>query len=184
MAMRRMASLLRSTRQLPLCTPAETMGCSQMHALAAAALQGPAALHGVTYNLRPRDRHISTSAFLAASIKVPSMGESIEEGTISAILKKEGDSVEMDEAIFQIETDKVTVDVRTPEAGVLDKVMVGRPKRQHKIWASRCCASNMCRNIQAFVSCQVKEDDTVRVGQELGNVSAGSGRFCWIDSCH
>jgi len=52
------------------------------------------------------------------------MGESIEEGTISAILKQEGDSVEMDEAIFQIETDKITVDVRAPEAGVLNKVMV------------------------------------------------------------
>ena len=52
------------------------------------------------------------------------MGESIEEGTISAILKQEGESVEMDEAIFQIETDKVTVDVRAPEAGVLSKIMV------------------------------------------------------------
>lgn len=52
------------------------------------------------------------------------MGESIEEGTISAVLKQEGDSVEMDEAIFQIETDKVTVDVRAPEAGVLNKIMV------------------------------------------------------------
>ena len=123
-----MSSLLRSTRQLPMCTPAETVVYSQMHALAAAALQGPAALHGITNSLWSRDRHISTSAFLAASIKVPSMGESIEEGTISAILKKEGDSVEMDEAIFQIETDKVTVDVRTPEAGVLDKVMVCSPK--------------------------------------------------------
>ena len=52
------------------------------------------------------------------------MGESIEEGTISAVLKQEGDSVEMDEAIFQIETDKVTVDVRAPEAGVLKKILV------------------------------------------------------------
>lgn len=52
------------------------------------------------------------------------MGESIEEGTISAILKQEGDSVEMDEAMFQIETDKVTVDVRASEAGVIDKIMV------------------------------------------------------------
>ena len=69
-------------------------------------------------------RHISTYPSLAASVKVPSMGESIEEGTISAILKQEGDAVEMDEAIFQIETDKVTVDVRAPEAGVIDKIMV------------------------------------------------------------
>ena len=52
------------------------------------------------------------------------MGESIEEGTISAILKQEGDAVEMDEAMFQIETDKVTVDVRASEAGVIDKIMV------------------------------------------------------------
>ncbi|DBB00319.1 hypothetical protein WJX77_011327 [Trebouxia sp. C0004] len=72
------------------------------------------------------------------------MGESIEEGTISAVLKQEGDSVKMDEAIFQIETDKVTVDVRAPEAGVLNKIMV-------------------------------KEDETVRVGQELADVGAGSG---------
>ena len=69
-------------------------------------------------------RHISTCPSLAASVKVPSMGESIEEGTISAILKQKGDAVEMDEAIFQIETDKVTVDVRAPEAGVIDKIMV------------------------------------------------------------
>lgn len=69
-------------------------------------------------------RHISTYPSLAASVKVPSMGESIEEGTISAILKQEGDAVEMDEAMFQIETDKVTVDVRASEAGVVDKIMV------------------------------------------------------------
>ena len=69
-------------------------------------------------------RAISTFPSLAASIKVPSMGESIEEGTISAVLKQEGDSVEMDEAIFQIETDKVTVDVRAPGAGVIKKILV------------------------------------------------------------
>lgn len=71
-----------------------------------------------------RSRHISIVSSLAASVKVPSMGESIEEGTISAILKQEGDAVEMDEAVFQIETDKVTVDVRASEAGVINKIMV------------------------------------------------------------
>lgn len=95
-----------------------------MHALPVASLHGPAAVCLLRDQLLSADRHITSSACLAASIKVPSMGESIEEGTISAILKQEGDAVEMDEAIFQIETDKVTVDVRTPEAGVLDKVMV------------------------------------------------------------
>ncbi|KAL3155503.1 hypothetical protein ABBQ38_011057 [Trebouxia sp. C0009 RCD-2024] len=89
-------------------------------------------------------RHISIVPSLAASVKVPSMGESIEEGTISAILKQEGDAVEMDEAVFQIETDKVTVDVRASEAGVINKIMV-------------------------------KQDDTVKVGQELADIGSGSG---------
>lgn len=54
------------------------------------------------------------------------MGESITEGTIVEILKKEGDAVEEDETIAQIETDKVTVDVRAPASGQLTKLRVGR----------------------------------------------------------
>ena len=54
------------------------------------------------------------------------MGESITEGTIAEILKKEGDTVEEDETIAQIETDKVTVDVKAPAAGKLSKMQVGR----------------------------------------------------------
>jgi 2-oxoglutarate dehydrogenase E2 component (dihydrolipoamide succinyltransferase) len=52
------------------------------------------------------------------------MGESITEGTISAILKKAGEKVEEDEPIMQIETDKVTIDVRAPQAGVLQHLLV------------------------------------------------------------
>ncbi|CAI5513868.1 unnamed protein product [Closterium sp. Naga37s-1] len=52
------------------------------------------------------------------------MGESIKDGSISAVLKAEGESVEEDEVIAQIETDKVTIDVRSPRAGVLQKVEV------------------------------------------------------------
>lgn len=95
------------------------------------------------------------------------MGESIEEGTISAVLKQEGDSVEMDEAIFQIETDKVTVDVRAPEAGVLNKIMVSHT-------ASQPAFPVTCR-LTSCLQLQVKEDETVRVGQELADVGAGSG---------
>ena len=72
------------------------------------------------------------------------MGESIEEGTISAILKQEGEAVEMDEAIFQIETDKVTVDVRASEAGVINKIMVRwqQAKQLH-------CTCNTCHQHKA-----------------------------------
>lgn len=52
---------------------------------------------------------------------VPFMGESISDGTLSTFLKKPGDRVEVDEAIAQVETDKVTVDVNSPEAGFIEK---------------------------------------------------------------
>eukprot|EP00262_Sarcandra_glabra_P001857 TRINITY_DN1201_c0_g2_i2.p1 TRINITY_DN1201_c0_g2~~TRINITY_DN1201_c0_g2_i2.p1 ORF type:complete len:482 (+),score=85.79 TRINITY_DN1201_c0_g2_i2:164-1609(+) len=52
---------------------------------------------------------------------VPFMGESITDGTLATFLKKPGDSVEVDETIAQVETDKVTIDVSSPEAGVIQK---------------------------------------------------------------
>uniref|UniRef100_A0A0E0K0A7 dihydrolipoyllysine-residue succinyltransferase n=1 Tax=Oryza punctata TaxID=4537 RepID=A0A0E0K0A7_ORYPU len=52
---------------------------------------------------------------------VPFMGESITDGTLATFLKKPGDRVEADEPIAQIETDKVTMDVASPEAGIIEK---------------------------------------------------------------
>jgi len=52
---------------------------------------------------------------------VPFMGESITDGTLANFLKKPGDRVEVDEPIAQIETDKVTIDVVSPEAGIIQK---------------------------------------------------------------
>ncbi|WOL01748.1 hypothetical protein Cni_G10465 [Canna indica] len=52
---------------------------------------------------------------------VPYMGESITDGTLATFLKKPGDRVEMDEPIAQVETDKVTIDVNSPEAGIIEK---------------------------------------------------------------
>ncbi|KAI3951197.1 hypothetical protein MKW92_011051 [Papaver armeniacum] len=52
---------------------------------------------------------------------VPFMGESITDGTLAAFLKKPGDSVQIDEPIAQVETDKVTIEVASPEAGVIQK---------------------------------------------------------------
>jgi 2-oxoglutarate dehydrogenase E2 component (dihydrolipoamide succinyltransferase) len=58
-------------------------------------------------------------------IEVPQMGDSITEGAVAALTKSPGDAVEVDEVIAQIETDKVTIDVRAPAAGVLDAYKVG-----------------------------------------------------------
>nr|KJB22148.1 hypothetical protein B456_004G031700 [Gossypium raimondii] len=49
------------------------------------------------------------------------MGESISDGTLATFLKKPGDSVAADEPIAQIETDKVTIDVVSPQAGVIQE---------------------------------------------------------------
>lgn len=54
---------------------------------------------------------------------VPFMGESITDGTLATFLKKPGDRVEIDEPIAQIETDKVTIDVASPEAGVIQQLV-------------------------------------------------------------
>jgi pyruvate dehydrogenase E2 component (dihydrolipoamide acetyltransferase) len=52
------------------------------------------------------------------------MGESIAEGTLSKWLKKVGDEVKRDEAIFEISTDKVDAEIPSPVAGVLAEVLV------------------------------------------------------------
>jgi 2-oxoglutarate dehydrogenase E2 component (dihydrolipoamide succinyltransferase) len=60
---------------------------------------------------------------MALDIKVPEMGESISEATIIQWTKGEGDSVEADEVLAELETDKVTMEVRAPSAGVLAKIL-------------------------------------------------------------
>jgi len=55
-------------------------------------------------------------------IVVPTLGESITEATVAKWLKNEGDSVKVDEAIVELETDKVNVEVPSPVNGVLSKI--------------------------------------------------------------
>ncbi|MDC6663039.1 dihydrolipoamide succinyltransferase, partial [Leclercia adecarboxylata] len=60
---------------------------------------------------------------MATDIKAPTFPESVAEGTVAAWHKKPGDSVERDELIVEIETDKVVLEVVAPEAGTLTDVM-------------------------------------------------------------
>ena len=55
---------------------------------------------------------------------MPQMGESIAEGTVSKWLKQAGDTVERDEPILEISTDKVDAEIPAPSAGILVEVMV------------------------------------------------------------
>ena len=59
---------------------------------------------------------------MAIELKVPTVGESITEVQIGEWLKGEGDRVERDEILVKIETDKVTVDLPAPSAGVLSRI--------------------------------------------------------------
>ena len=60
---------------------------------------------------------------MAAEIKVPTLGESVTEATVAQWLKKSGDSVEADEPVVELETDKVTLEVNAPEAGVISEIV-------------------------------------------------------------
>ncbi|HUS36914.1 MAG TPA: 2-oxoglutarate dehydrogenase complex dihydrolipoyllysine-residue succinyltransferase [Verrucomicrobiae bacterium] len=65
---------------------------------------------------------------MQTEIKVPSLGESITEVDIGQWLKKEGESVAKDENIVSLESEKATVDLPAPSAGVLTKIL--KPKGQ------------------------------------------------------
>lgn len=54
---------------------------------------------------------------------MPKMGESIIEGTILTWLKKEGESIEEDESVLEVATDKVDTEVPSSHAGVLKKIL-------------------------------------------------------------
>ncbi|GIL43006.1 hypothetical protein Vafri_817 [Volvox africanus] len=70
-------------------------------------------------------RCISSSAFcLRPDVIVPSMGESIKEGVIATVHKQARQPVREDEVIAQIETDKVTIDIKAPAAGVLQQLHI------------------------------------------------------------
>ena len=61
---------------------------------------------------------------MATKVEMPQMGESVVEGTILTWLKKEGDTVEVDEPLVEVSTDKVDTEIPSPVAGTLVKILV------------------------------------------------------------
>src|SRR3982751_2476082 len=61
---------------------------------------------------------------MATDVEVPALGESITEGTLAEWLKQPGEAVAADEPIASLETDKVSVEVPSPIAGVLTEQLV------------------------------------------------------------
>jgi 2-oxoglutarate dehydrogenase E2 component (dihydrolipoamide succinyltransferase) len=56
-------------------------------------------------------------------IRVPTLGESVTEATIGKWFKKPGDAIKVDEPLVELETDKVTIEVPAPSAGVLSEIV-------------------------------------------------------------
>ncbi len=65
---------------------------------------------------------------MAGEIIVPSLGESVSEATIAKWFKNVGDSVQMDEPIVELETDKVTMEVNAPASGALKSIAAAEGK--------------------------------------------------------
>src|SRR6202022_3366516 len=64
------------------------------------------------------------TAGTGTEVVMPQMGESITEGTITKWLKKVGDTVQRDEPIFEISTDKVDAEIPSPVSGTLTEIKV------------------------------------------------------------
>jgi 2-oxoglutarate dehydrogenase E2 component (dihydrolipoamide succinyltransferase) len=60
---------------------------------------------------------------MAISVQMPALGESVTEGTVTRWLKQEGDTVEQDEPLLEVSTDKVDTEIPSPAAGVLKKIV-------------------------------------------------------------
>jgi 2-oxoglutarate dehydrogenase E2 component (dihydrolipoamide succinyltransferase) len=61
---------------------------------------------------------------MSTEVVMPQMGESITEGTLTKWLKKPGDSVQRDEPLFEISTDKVDAEIPSPAAGTLEEIKI------------------------------------------------------------
>src|ERR1700731_4687818 len=61
---------------------------------------------------------------MPTEVVMPQMGESITEGTITKWLKKPGDTVQRDEPLFEISTDKVDAEIPSPAAGTLKEIKI------------------------------------------------------------
>src|SRR6185295_5125852 len=59
---------------------------------------------------------------MATEIRVPTLGESVTEATVGQWYKKVGDRVNVDEPLVELETDKITLEVPAPAAGVIEAI--------------------------------------------------------------
>ena len=71
---------------------------------------------------------------MAKVVVMPKLGLTMTEGTLSAWKKKEGDAVKEGEALFEVETDKLTNTIEAPASGVLRRIIVAEG-RTGPVWS-------------------------------------------------
>src|SRR5690606_37660228 len=76
-----------------------------------------------TESRRDRSNHEETHV-MSDAVKMPALGESVTEGTVTRWLKAVGDEVAVDEPLLEVSTDKVDTEIPSPFAGVLEQILV------------------------------------------------------------
>src|SRR4051795_5818511 len=61
---------------------------------------------------------------MSESVNLPALGESVTEGTVTRWLKSVGDTVEVDEPLLEVSTDKVDTEIPSPVSGVIEEILV------------------------------------------------------------
>jgi pyruvate dehydrogenase E2 component (dihydrolipoyllysine-residue acetyltransferase) len=114
---------------------------------------------------------------------MPQLGETVAEGTVTKWHKKVGDAVRADEALFDVETDKVSTEVPAPASGVIAEILVAEGVtakvgvRLAVIRESGAQAAQVNLNRQDARTPGIKEENEGRGGAALSTSTEGAGRL-------
>src|SRR5690625_6288809 len=61
---------------------------------------------------------------MSETVKMPALGESVIEGTVTRWLKSVGETIDVDEPLLEVSTDKVDTEIPSPVAGTIEKILV------------------------------------------------------------
>ena len=110
---------------------------------------------------------------MATEIRVPTLGESVSEATIGKWYKKPGEAVKADEPLVELETDKVTLEVNAPSAGVLSEIVAneGDTVGVNALLGSIAAGEGKASAPQPAPA----KSDTAAVSQASGSAGSSSG---------
>ena len=105
---------------------------------------------------------------MSAEIRVPTLGESIVDATIASWLKREGDAIHQGDAIVELETDKVNVEVNADQDGILQKVL----KREGDVVAVGEVLGIIAQGVETSASATTTSNTTQPTAQTTSVVSS------------